>query len=305
MVNHAFFKSLFTHSIKIIICVGLMFDSMTALSAKLQSTPGDRSSRQTNRIQSADKDLLMRARLAYEKNELEEAIQNYSRIPVTSDFWLEALEERAWAYTRQENYTKALADLKSVTHPVWQTQVGPESMMLSAFVSLKLCAFKDVLEKIDLFKSRNLTRVTALEKLQQQPLPEELLKLLRQAKNSQLTLMALGKTSEHYPRYFFRDLELLEAARQNSPVRIKQRVLDLIDRDLAEIRTNLTKMKVIEIEVIQRVSTKTRDTQTKKNLSFSRYDKTQQVSFPLSDDEVWLDEMGSFEVKTQNCENWN
>ena len=253
--------------------------------------------------QLSDKDLMQKARNMYEANQLDAAIDVYTKIPVTSDFWLEALEERAWAYTRQGNYPKALADLKSITHPVWSAQVGPESIMLSAFVSLKICAYKDTLEKVDLFKKRMLTRVTALENLQQKPVTPELMKFLTLAAENKLPLMDLGKRAERYPRYFFRDRQLISAFSSQNQDQIKDRMLTLVDRDLAEIKKNLTKMKVIEIEVIQRVATMTKMKQTKKNLNFARYDKSQQVSFPISDDEVWLDEMGSFEVKSQSCEN--
>lgn len=253
--------------------------------------------------QFSDKDLMQRARNFFEANQLDASIEAYTKVPVTSDFWLEALEERAWAYTRQGDYPKALADLKSITHPVWSSQVGPESIMLSAFVSLKICAYKDTLEKVDLFKKRMLTRVNALEGLQQKPITPELMKYLGLAAENKLPLMDLGKKAEKYPRFFFRDRQLINAYTAQNQEKMKERVLVLADRDLAEIKKNLTKMKVIEIEVIQRVATMTKMKQTRKNLNFARYDKSQQVSFPISDDEVWLDEMGSFEVKSQSCEN--
>ncbi|MFN7906038.1 MAG: hypothetical protein ACK5P5_12725 [Pseudobdellovibrionaceae bacterium] len=249
----------------------------------------------------SDRQLLLQGRLLFEKNKLDEAIETYSKIPVSSDFWLEALEERAWAHTRNKDYPKALADLKSVTHPVWSAQVGPESIMLSAFVSLKICAYKDTLEKIELFKKRMISRVTALENLQKNPVTPGLMKNLQLATDKKMTVMELGKSAELYPRYFFRDQKLLQAYSVKDLAKMSSRISDLIDRDMNEIQKNLTKMKVIEIEVIQRVSTTKEIKQTKKNLSFSRYDKSQQVSFPILDDEVWLDEMGSFEVKSQHC----
>ncbi len=257
----------------------------------------------TTDTKTSDQALMQKARRLYELNQLDAAISVYSKVPVNSDFWLEALEERAWSYTRQGNYPKALADLKSITHPVWRAQVGPESIMLSAFVSLKICAYKETLEKIDLFKERMLTRVSALEALQEGPLSTELMSLLKQGSENKLSMMDLGQKTENYPRYFFRDRQLLKAFMDNDRTQIKQRLRDLAQRDLTEIKKNLTKMKVIEIEVIQRVATMTMVKQTRRNLNFAQYDKTQQVSFPISDDEVWLDEMGSFEVNAQSCEN--
>ena len=60
-------------------------------------------------------------------------------------------------------------------------------------------------------------------------------------------------------------------------------------------------MKVIEVEVMQRVFGSDNLKQAKKDLRFEKYDRRSQVSFPVDDDDVWVDEVGNYEVKAQQC----
>lgn len=251
-----------------------------------------------------DKDKMNKARELYAKGKLDAAVDIYSKIQPSSDFWLEALEERAWARTRQGKFEDALADLQSITSPVWAPQVGPETYMLSTFVSLKICAYKDVVKKIDIFKKRMLPRVDALQSTIDQPMSEETWAMLSKLKKSNLTMSDLGQQTEKYPRYFYRDIELLSLVKQGSREKAQARLKALAKQDLAEIETNLKKMKIIDIELIQNVLTMDKDQSTKsKDLKFSGVDKNKNMTFPVRDhdEEVWVDEVGHFEVKAQNC----
>jgi hypothetical protein len=250
----------------------------------------------------SDKALMEKARSRYAKGELEKAIGIYTQIPVSSDFWLEALEERSWAALRQGNYEKALADLQSITSAVWSSQVGPETYMLSTFVSLKICAYKDVVKKIDLFKQRMLPRVKALQAIIDQPLPEEFFAMSEDLKAGRISMASLGQKAETYPRFFYRDHALLSALETKNNLRVQARMKVLADQDLKEIETNLKKMKIIEVELIQNVLLAEDLKRSKaKDLKFAQIDRNRQLVFPVTDDEVWVDEVGNFEVRAQNC----
>lgn len=251
--------------------------------------------------QGSDLELMISARDAFKQNKLSEAIEIYSKIPVSSDFWLDSLEERAWAHTRNKNYEKALGDLKSVANKVWAPQAGPETMMLSAFVSFKICAYKDVLDKVGQFKTRMIPRVEALEKILNQPLSSKAKSLISRAAQGQLKMSQLGSDAEKYPRYFYRDQSLISAFQKQDERALSERMKALAERDLSEIEKNLKKMKVLEVEVIQRVFTQDRVAANKQKLNFENYDRNTQVSFPVSDDEVWVDEVGHYEVKAESC----
>ena len=250
----------------------------------------------------SDKDKMNRARELYAKGKLDAAVEIYSKIQPSSDFWLEALEERAWAHTRQGKFEESLADLQSITSPVWAPQVGPETYMLSTFVSLKICAYKDVTNKIEIFKKRMLPRVDALQTLIDQPMSEETWATLSNMKTSNLSMSSLGQKAEKYPRYFYRDLELTSLVKKGARERAQTRLKSLAKQDLAEIETNLKKMKIIDVELIQNVLTMDKDQAAKKKkLKFSGIDKNKSMTFPVSDEEVWVDEVGHFEEKTDNC----
>jgi hypothetical protein len=253
-------------------------------------------------VKGNDKDKMNQARELYEKGKLDSAVEIYTKIQPSSDFWLEALEERAWARTRQGKFEDALADLQSITSPVWAPQVGPETYMLSTFVSLKICAYKDVLKKVDLFKKRMVPRVEVLQSMIDQPMTDDVWQTLLKTKKSKITMSSLGEKAEKFPRYFYRDKELLDLIKQGSKAKAHARLKVLAKQDLEEIETNLKKMKIIDIELIQNVLTLDKDQKVKsKDLKFAGIDKNKSMTFPVSDEEVWVDEVGHFQVKAEDC----
>lgn len=248
-----------------------------------------------------DKQLMTDARTEFANGNLKKAIQIYSKVQPESDFWLESIEERAWSWARLNEYENALADLQSITSPVWSTQIGPESYMLSSFVSLKMCNYKEVLNKINLFKKRMLFRLESLEQIKQQPISKDLVKLIPEVKTGKMNLVQLGKDAELFPRYFFRDLKLVDALQKNQMALVSLRMKDLADADLKEIESNLKKMKIIEVEMMQAVLMQDKQEKKSSRLEFSSVDRSQKLIFPVTDDEVWLDEVGQFQVRAEKC----
>ena len=243
------------------------------------------------------------ARTEFGKGHFQQAIELYSTIPASSDFWLDAIEERAWSYTRMGQYESALADLHSVTSPVWSSQVGPETYMLSTFVSLKICAYKDVVKKMSTFKKRMLPRVAALEKLVVTPITPEFTAMTEKIKKDQVTMMSLGQSAEKYPRYFFRDKVLISGLQANNQMAVANRMKELAQNDLKEIELNLKKMKIMDVELIQKILLADEKLKAKSSsdLNFSSIDRNQKMIFPVTDEEVWVDEVGHFQVKADQC----
>jgi hypothetical protein len=247
-------------------------------------------------------EVMENARANFTKGNFAKAIELYSTVPASSDFWLDAIEERAWSHTRMANYESALADLHSVTSTVWSSQVGPETYMLSTFVSLKICAYKDVVTKIDLFKKRMYPRIDALENMMARPLPSDFWNMSEAIKNGKVTMASLGKNAEKYPRYFFRDRKVADALRSNSVAVVNSRMKELAKQDLKEIEANLKKMKIIEVELIQKILLTEQSKNSKKDLNFSSIDRNKSMVFPVTDEEVWIDEVGHFQVKADLCQ---
>ncbi len=248
-----------------------------------------------------DKDVMADARSQFAAGNLKKAIELYTQITPQSDFWLESIEERAWGWTRLNEYENALADLQSITSPVWSTQIGPETYMLSSFVSLKMCDYKEVLKKMSTFKKRMLVRVAALEKIEKNPLSKEFLKIAPAIKTSKVTLVELGNQAELFPRYFFRDKEIIRSLEKNEMSKTADRLKFLAQADLKEIETNLKKMKIIEVEMMQNVLMADKPNKNSGSLEFSKVDRNQKLIFPVTDDEVWMDEVGQYQVRAQKC----
>ena len=251
----------------------------------------------------SDLDVMETARKNFSKGNFARAIELYSTIPASSDFWLDAIEERAWSYTRQGQFENALADLHSVTSTVWSSQVGPETYMLSTFVSLKICAYKDVVTKMNIFKKRMLPRVDALENLIAKPIPAQFFNLTDALNKNQITMSSLGQSAENYPRYFYRDRELVAALKKNNLKLASVRIKQLAKQDLQEIERNLKKMKIIEVELIQKVLLADKlQKNSSADLKFSSTDRNKTMVFPVTDEEVWVDEVGHFQVKADQCQ---
>lgn len=251
---------------------------------------------------SSDKELMTKARNHYENGKLDKAIELYSKVKPQSDFWLESIEERAWAHTRKGDFEKALADLHSITSPVLTPQVGPETYMLSSFVSLKICAYKDVTKKIAMFKRVMLPRVSAMEAILEDSAGETYWDILKESKNKKVSLIQLGKQADKMPRYFFRDKKLASFIKQNNKDKSLSRLKELAQLDLDEIETNLKKMKIIDVELMQRVLTMEKELKKDPNgLKFASADPNTTMTFPVTDDELWIDEVGHYQVKANLC----
>lgn len=111
----------------------------------------------------ADRVHLSIARLAYETGDYQGAVSAYNKVDKKGPRYLESLEEAAWAEFRNNETTKALAKLKTVTSPAFKDQVRSEPFFLQSLAQLRVCDFKAVFKTIDLFKTRFGDEVKALE----------------------------------------------------------------------------------------------------------------------------------------------
>lgn len=242
--------------------------------------------------EASDLDLLKQARKQYSQNKLEDAISTYNKIPKESDFWVDALEEKAWAYTRMKEYGKAMAELKSVLNPLFIRYASSEAIIHAAFVDLKVCNYKGVAEKIPLFKQTMLPRVEALEQITQNPNSDFVKSWIEKAKKNQLKSSDLGQDVVKLPRFFHRQKNL------NS-----RKMKALAEAELKEISKNLKKMKIIEIELIHRTQIADVKLAEDKSLKFDKKNSKDVLIFPVKEgsQEIWLDEIGKFEVQTTQC----
>jgi ABC-type proline/glycine betaine transport system ATPase subunit len=175
---------------------------------------------------------------------------------------------------------------------VFAPYLGPETYVLSAFIDLKICDYKSAFDKIALFKAEMLPRVDALESIVNNPNSEFVNSWVQKfAKGDIVQSSQLGKDLVKLPRYIQRETRKITNSRMKS----------LAKADLKEISKDLKKMKIIEIEVAQRSFAYEKPPQ--KELQFDKRKSSDVLIFPDEQDsgEVWLDEIGKYEVKTNKC----
>ncbi|MCK6597432.1 MAG: hypothetical protein L6Q37_03645 [Bdellovibrionaceae bacterium] len=250
-----------------------------------------------------EKEIISAARKNFENSNYTKAISLYSQISVKSDFWFEAIEERAWSYTRMGQVEKALGDIHSLSSPVWSAQIGPETLMLSTFLSLKICAYKDVIKKMNRFKTIMLPRAEAMESITKTKDIKQLAQEVEILLSKNWTLAALGKEAEKFPKFFYRDQLLMKAFKAKDKIKLAKRYQVLAKADLDEILLNLNKMKIMDVELTQTVLGGEKPSISNSKLTFSKENRKDQIVFPITDDEVWIDEVGHYEVKANLCHN--
>jgi len=254
-----------------------------------------------------EKSLIDDARLAYENNKLDQALEIYKKIPQSSDFWLEALEEKAWTYLRKNNANDALATITTVTSDLLAPQIGPEPYLLKAIINYKLCNIKGVLEDFSFFKMRFQTRSGELEKLAttqtNSSLPKALT-VLKAHKNSlgQLKADDFGLEIQNLPRYFYRDKEVQTSVATGNDSATILRISLLAKDDSKEIETILQKMHLLESQIVQQVFAYNKEMQNKQKSEYSSKISKNTLVFPYGKgNDIWVDEIDSFEAATSEC----
>lgn len=258
-------------------------------------------------VNSNEKTLIENARIAFENLKLDLAISYYDKIPQSSDFWIESLEEKAWSYLRKNDHNKALSVVTTLTSDLLAPQTGPEPYFLKALLNYKLCHIVGVMEDFQLFKSRFQSRENELSLINSKSRPSSLLKaytILKQKKSQWGELKAddFGANIQSLPRYFYRDKKIISAIQGESETDFFNRMIELAQIDIKEIKDILQKMQILETQVVQQVFAYNKEMQKKRSTEFSNKPDKNTLVFPYtSNDEIWIDEIVSIEAATAEC----
>ncbi len=95
------------------------------------------------------------ARLLYQAGALDGAEQFYERIPNKSPDFLRAREELLWVTLRQGNLTKLRGELASFKTGLFEDKFAPDTYVVRAISSLKLCYYDKVQEALTQFVETN------------------------------------------------------------------------------------------------------------------------------------------------------
>lgn len=249
-----------------------------------------------------------KARDFYGKNDLDAALGEYQKIPQNSDYWIEATEEKAWIFLRKNQTDKAVALTTTLTSELLSTQVGPEVYYLKALTNYRLCNIKGIFQDFELFKKRMKVRSESLKNIAQGKMDPELLTKVMgtiqkyQGDPSQLKADHFGLNMKKLPRAFYRDADLLNAAKGQFKGLIVERMKLLAEDDDREISQTLKKMILLESQVVQQVHAYRSELEKKRKASFSKSKSSDELVFSLhDDDDPWLDELDKIEAATTDC----
>jgi hypothetical protein len=149
---------------------------------------------------------LTAARLLYQNGYLDAALTYDRKVAKSSDYWLDAQEEMAWAYLRKGEPQNALAVSQTLVHPAFKDLVGPEAIFVRSLAQLKVCDYPAVAETLKIFRERFKPRASELMKIDSNPSQAAVLNYLNIAKSkSQVTLKDIGEDATRLPRFITRD----------------------------------------------------------------------------------------------------
>lgn len=257
-------------------------------------------------VSTSEKSLMDSARALYGQGQIEESIEAYNKIPTQSDYWVEALEEKAWAYLRKGDNNKALSTVTAVTSELLAPQLGPEPYFLKALVDYRLCKIKGIFQDFELFKKRMKQRNDQLDLLQKNKNEKVL--------NKALSVMSKNKKSfdslkaDHFgaemiglPHYFYRDPAMRGFIANSQTEGATKRLIELAKLDTEEIKEVLQKMHLLESQVVQQVYAYSKEMTSKHKAKFEKKDKDSLIFAMPDDEDPWLDEIDKMEAATTNC----
>ena len=112
----------------------------------------------TSKVEDIDKMLqlawLSMARIFYATAQFSLAIKYYDKVPLDSEYWLQALFEESWAYYQENSFERSLGNLHTLNSPFFETAFFPESMVLQAVIYFTNCKYKQARSTVEKFMSR-------------------------------------------------------------------------------------------------------------------------------------------------------
>jgi hypothetical protein len=277
------------------------------------------------------------ARVLYQRGKYNEALLSYDKVEKGSDYWIEAIEEKAWTHLKLDRPEQALAQLRSLNAPIFANQVGPEPFFLQALTNLRICAYPQVFGAIEQFKTTFQPRLSRLKELAKTGGTKEADEAVYRLVKGPYSLKSLGDKIGYLPRQFHRDLfiqknvdrrrqfveEALTAielqnegkfgpqasawvtlAKSNaeaSRINIFKRLKFLAEQELSEVKLILQKLAIVEAEVIQRVYSHEKVAKVGKQKVSDKPTKSDDTLNFKATDEVWIDELENYQVSIKDC----
>lgn len=290
------------------------------------------------RTNTSDRKAITEARNLFAAGKFDAALAKYNQIEKGSDYWLEAVEEKGWAYHRKGDFEKSLAQTKTLlAEPLVQVS-GSEGFFLQSLSQLKICDYPGIFNTHQAFKDTQRARVNAIEQMAKTGTNSALPKLAEKIQSFPLTFTQVGNEAKELPFLFYRDLEvqkrlmqvkltsrgialiqdrletaptsarealaksvaLLKQTLNSAQAKLKVRMQKLAIAEDKKNQLMLQKLGLIEVETIQRMQAdKNVDPDTYRSGKFAKVTADDLV-FP-DDNMPWVDELDKFEVMANTC----
>lgn len=246
----------------------------------------------------SDQQTLSRARQLFEMKRFAEALVEYEKIPNSSDRYLVALEERAWTHIHLDQFDKALAHARTLTATPLSGLTTSEPFLLRALVQLKICDYVGVFQTLKDFRAQKKAQIVAIQEIAQQGRNSVSQRTLEKWSQNTSDWKSLGPSLAQMPQLFYLDKPLINAAKEKNMAKMEKRLKELAVAENNENFRILQKLNLIEVEGVQRVHVASHfEGKQGERLEKSKDD----LVFKDSKDDVWLDELDSYQATINRC----
>lgn len=199
-----------------------------------------------------EKEILSKARAAYKRGDFKTALNEFSKIPTSSDRWPLAREEMAWTSLRMKELPLAAAQVRSLTNDYLKTQIDLEPYLLQSIVQLYSCDYNAVFNTLKDVKRQMGDYVGGVEGLSKGVLNTQQMEAVEQMVSNK-TFDGLTPEQFHaLPRRFYLDAQASKMIRQGSRAALIQRLTLLAKNDHQRNHKILQHLHLVEVEAIQR-----------------------------------------------------
>lgn len=95
--------------------------------------------------------MMGKARVLYQRQAWDNAIETYREIPRDSEFWHDTIFESSWAMLRSGRFRSALSNFHSLHSAFYEDFYLPESLLLRSIVYLYICKYDEMDKVLNLF----------------------------------------------------------------------------------------------------------------------------------------------------------
>ncbi|RYZ87592.1 MAG: hypothetical protein EOP04_11355 [Proteobacteria bacterium] len=278
-----------------------------------------------------NKELMTKARKLYAKGNYDEARAAYSEVSKSSGYWLQAIEEKAWTYFRQDQFDNTLAQTKTLMSTQFAEYVNPEGYLLQALTQLKTCDYKDLFSTNLKFKEKQKARLIEIQNLGETGMNEAFKNVIISTNAFPMKFKDAGANVNHLPQLFYKDIELqsnlmkyklseraltilasdnvsapqilqasLQKSKNDAAAGLKARIKKLAQNETEDNFKVVQKINLVEVEAIQRLHV---DVDLDKSLF--KKDKFKDTTVDqlvfVDDGRPWIDELDKYEVRAKAC----